>query len=308
MTIAATSRTRVAYIPEATFGATPATPTFLEIRRTNGNLATKKTTAVSEEIHLDRNVRAEYQLAQDVEGSYDFELTYGTFDDILAAALGGAWQTNALINGSTETSLTFEETVDLGGGAFSYHRFLGCEVEQLALNFSARKGVTGSVNLVGKQEVLDTAIIAGATYTAPNTNAVETSNSVASLAVAGLAPLPIVKSLSLNVANNLRKREQLGSLYVHSFGSGQLDVTGTLEAYFDSQALYNQVLAHGSGAISLTVGAVTAKKYTIAIPVAQFLDGARTLGGKNDDVMVSIPFRGVADASPKSISITRAVA
>lgn len=308
MTIASTSRTRAAYVSEVTFGTTPATPTFLEIRRTNGNLRTKKTTAVSEEIHLDRNVRAEYQLAQDVEGSYDFELSYGSFDDLLAGAVFGTWATNVLVNGSTEQSFTFEETTDVGGGSFTYSRFLGCEVDSLALNFAARKGVTGSVNLQGVSEAVDTAIITGATYTAPNTNIIETSNSVAALSVLGITPAPIVKTLSLNIANNLRKREKLGSLYIDSFGTGQIDVTGSLDAYFVSNALYQQVLSHGSGAISLTIGAVTNKKYTISIPVAQFLDGSRILGGKNDDVMVRIPFRGVADSAPKSISITRQVA
>ncbi|MBS4019537.1 MAG: hypothetical protein KGZ68_15020 [Dechloromonas sp.] len=308
MPIAPTSRTRVAYIAESAFGTTPSTPTFLEIRRTSGNLRTRKTTAVSEEIRLDRNVRAEYQLAQDVEGSYDFELTYGSYDDILEAAVGGAWNTNVLVNGSVEKSLTFEETIDVGGGSFAYHRFTGVEVDSLSLNFTARRGVTGSVTLQGKQEALDTAIISGATYTAPNTNVIETANSVASLAVASLSPVPIVRSLSLNIANNLRRHEVLGSLYTNSFGSGQLDVTGTLEAYFTSNALYQAVLDHGTGALALTIGSVTAKKYTISLPVIQFLDGAKRLGGKNDDVMVSIPFRAVADSAPKSISITRAVA
>ncbi len=97
-------------------------------------------------------------------------------------------------------------------------------------------------------------------------------------------------------------------LYVDSFGTGQFDLTGSLDAYFTSKALYDLVLAHGSGAIALTIGAVANKKYTISIPVAQFLDGSQILGGKNDDVMVRIPFRGVFDGTSKSVSITRAVA
>lgn len=308
MTIASTSRSRVAYVAETGLTLTPATPTFIEFRRTNGNLRTKKTTAVSEEIHLDRNVRAEYQLAQDVDGSYDFELSYATLDDILAAALFGTWATNVLINGSAESSFTFEETIDLSGGSFAYHRFVGCEIDKLALNYAARKGVTGSLNVMGVSEATDTAIITGATYTAPNTNGIETANSVASLAVASLSPAPIVKALTIDIANNLRRREKLGSLYTDSFGIGQFDVTGSFDAYFTSKTLYDLVLAHGSGAISLTIGATANKKYTISIPVAQFLDGSRTLGGKNDDVLVRVPFRGVADTAPKSISVTRAVA
>lgn len=307
MAIAVASRSRVAYVAETAFGTTPATPAFIEIRRTNGNLRTKKGTQVSDEMHLDRNVRDELQLAQDVTGSYDFELSYGTFDDILAAALQGSWATDVLTNGATEQSFTFEETADLGGGSFAYNRFLGCEVNGLTLNVPARKIVTGTVDIMGQQEAQDVAIIAGATYTAPNTNIIEVANSVASLSVAGLTPTPIVKNLTLNIGNNLRIRERLGSLYADSFGSGQMDITGSMDVYFSSNALYAAVLAHGSGALSFTIGGVTLKKYTISLPVIRFLDGARKVGGKNDDIMVTVPFRAIYDGS-KSISITRAVA
>lgn len=309
MAIAPTSRTRVAYVAEVTPGTTPATPTFLQIRRTGGEMSTKKTTAVSDEISLDRNVRDEFQVAQDPAGGYDFELTYGTFDDIFSAALFGSWAANVLTNGSTEQSLTFEQTVDFGGGSFGYSRFPLTLIDSLALEFTARKGVTGSIKTMAKQETLATSIITGATYTAANTNAVQTSVSVASLAIAGLSPVPKIKSLSLNIANNLRIRDVVGSLFTDSFGSGQIDVTGSFDAYFESNALYQAVLDHGGGAISLTVGAVTAQKYTISIPVVRFLDGARKLGGKNDDVMVTVPFRAINDSGiGGSIRITRAVA
>jgi len=308
MTIASTSRSRVAYIPEVTWGVTPATPAFQELRRTSGNLTTKKGTTVSDEIRLDRNVRDEYQVSQDVTGSYDLELSYGSYDDLLAAALFGDWSTNVLWNGSTEKSFTFEETVDLGGGTYAYSRFAGVEVSTLALNFNSRAAVKGSVSLMGKQETTGSAIISGATYVAPNTNKIETAVSVASLSVASLSPVPKIKSLSLNINNNLRVRDRIGSLYSEQFGMGQADITGTLEAYFESNALYDAVLAHGGGAISLVVGAVSTKKYQIDLPNVVFLDGAKKLGGKSDDVMVSLPIRALYDGSNGSMKITRAVA
>ncbi len=309
MTIASASKVRVAYVAETVIGTTPATPTFITLRRTTGNMRTKKTTLVSDEIQADRNVRGEYMVAQDPEGSYGFELSYGSFDDMLAGALFGSWTSNVLKNGTAEQSFTFEETVDTGAGTFAYSRFTGTEVSSMALTLASRSSVKGTMNMMGQQEVLDTAIIAGATYTAPNANAIMTSNQVASLTIAGITPAPKVKNLTLNIANNLRVRDKVGTLYSDSFGQGQCDVTGTLDCYFESNALYQQVLAHGGGALSCTVGQTTLQKYTIALPVLQFLDGARTLAGKNDDVMVSIPFRAIYDGvSGASINITRAVA
>jgi hypothetical protein len=306
MAIASTARTRAAYIAETEPGVTPATPTFKEFRRTTGNLRTKKTTVQSDQITLDRNVRDEYMVGQDVEGSYDFEFSADTHDDILAGALRGTWATNVLVNGVTEPSFTFEETIDLGG-SYAYHRFDGCVIDTLALSFASRKAITGSVNIKGQQQTLATAIISGATYTAATTTPVETAVNVASLTVAGASAK--VRSLSLNIANNLRGRETVGDLYVDSFGMGMCDVTGTIEAYFESNTLYQSVLDHGGGAVSLTAGGTADKKYTFLLPAVKFLDGAVKLGGKNDDVMVSIPFRAIYDATTAgSIKITRAVA
>src|SRR5579871_994869 len=180
MSFAASSKTRVAYVAETAWGTIPTTPTFLEIRRTNGNLRTKKTTVVSDEIHLDRNIRAEQQTGQDVTGSYDFELSYGSFDDMFAGAMMGTWSTNVLKNGTTEQSFTFEETVDWGSSK-GYARFTGCEVDSIDLTFASRQLVKGSIALLGQSESLDTTILTGATYTAPNTNPIETAASFASL-------------------------------------------------------------------------------------------------------------------------------
>lgn len=310
MTIAAASRSRVAYVAETGgFAVTPTAPSFIDIRRTSGNLATKKTTVVSDEIQLDRNVRDEFMVGQDVSGSYDFELSYGSFDDVIAGVLQGAWTANAISNGSTQQSFTFEEAVDLGGGNLAFSRYLGCELNTMTLTFASRAAVKGTMMLMGKQEALDTAALTGATYALPNTNPIMTSVMVAALAIAGVTPAPKVKQIALTISNNLRIRDRVGSMYSEEFGDGSCDVTGTIDAYFETNALYQAVLAHGGGALTMTVGAVSGSKYTFSLPNIVFLDGARRLGGKNDDVMVSIPFRARFDpTSGASITITRGVA
>lgn len=302
------SKTRVAFIAESAWGTTPSTPTFLTMRRTSGNMRTSKTIVRSEEIQLDRNVRQVLEAGQDAAGSYDFELSYGSMDPLLEGALQAAWSTNVLTVGGSRKPFTFEETVDLNDGGFSYSRFVGCEVNSLSLNFASRQAARGSIALMGKSETLDTSIISGATYTAPNTNTIETGINFASLSVHSLSPLPRVKSISLQIANGLRVRDGLGDKFSAQFGSGKCVITGSLQAYFSSNALYQKVLDHGAGAIEFTIGAVTNKKYTFALPAARFLDGARVIGGSSDDVMVEIPFEAEGTAAAPSLSITRAVA
>ncbi|MGN6549758.1 MAG: phage tail tube protein [Pararhizobium sp.] len=309
MPFASGSGLRVAYVAETDFGTTPATPAFTMLRTTSGGLRTNKTTDTSKEIQPDRNIRDMMLNGLDVTGSYPIELSYGTFDDIMAAALFGAWNVDVLKNGTTRQSLTFEETLTIGA-AESYSRFTGCMVNQFSLDIQARQTVTGSVDLMGQKETLDSAAVVGATYADADTEPVSTASAnVAALTVADLAPQPKIRRVQFQVANNLRTRPVVGDLYSEAFGEGMCEVTGTIEAYFASNALYQKVLDHGSGALSFTVGNAANKKYTFLFPKIIFGDGQVQKGGQTDDVIVSIPVQAVYDATEQaSVKISRAVA
>lgn len=309
MAFANGSERRTAYVAETVFGQTPATPDFKLLRITGGSLRTSKGTVTSDEIQADRNVRDELMVSQDVTGSYDFEFSGDTFDDFIAAALRGGWDNNVLKNGVLRPSFTVEETINFGG-ANSFSRFRGVAVNTMSLNLPSRQKVTGSFGLMGAQESLASAIVTGATYAATNTNQPATASAnVGTLSVSGTATPFRVKSLTLEVNNELRVRDAVGTMFSAEFGAGRSNVTGTIECYFEGNDQYQAVLDHGSGAISFTVGVEANKKYTILVPKARFLDGARNPGGNTDDAMISLPFRGIYDAATQaSIQITRAVA
>lgn len=304
-----TSQARFAYIAEVTAGTTPSTPTFKVMRVTGAGLQINKSTVTSDEIQPDRNVRDEALVGIDVAGSYGFELTYGSQDDLLESALRGTWASDVLKNGIARKTFSVEETLELGA-TDSFSRFVRAEVNTMSLNIPARGKVTGSFGMMARSEALATAIISGATYTAANTKPMMTASAhVAELTIGSISPAPKVRNLTLEINNNLRTRPVVGSLYSEDLGAGKCDVTGTIEAYFESNALYQAVLDHGNMAVSATIGVDTNEKYTIALPKVIFLNGQRQLGGVNDDVMVSIPFRAVYDATAAaSIVLTRAVA
>jgi hypothetical protein len=308
MAFASGSGVRVAAIAESVFGTTPTTPAFQTLRTTNGGLRTNKSTGTSNERQADRNVRDEFELGQDVSGSYDFELTYGTFDTILEALLFNTWASDVLINGVTPKSLTIEETYELGA-TDSFRRFTGCMVNTMSLAIGARAAVTGSFGIMGKQEALATAIVTGATYGDPSATPVATASAnVASLVIGSISPAPVVRSIQLQISNNLRTRPSVGTKYSAEFGAGRFDVTGTLECYFQSNALYTEVLAHALADLAFTVGVATTEKYTFEIGNLRLGDGNVTAGGNDDDIMVSIPFRGLLNDDDCTLSITREVA
>lgn len=307
MAFASGSETRVAFIAETAWGTTPSTPTFQVLRGAEFGLRTNKQTGTSEELRADRNVTDEFLLGLGTSGPARGELSYGTYDDFMAAALMGSWSSNVLKNGTTRSFFTVEETVELGA-TDSFSRFTGVYVNTMGLTINARAVVGINFGLMGKSEGLATTAIAGSTYTAANTKAIQTaSTGVASFTVASLSPT--VRSISLNIANNLRERPSVTTPYSAEFGLGRCDVTGEMEVYFESNAVYQAVLDHGGGAIACTIGTVTSEKYTLSLPNVVFLDGERTPRRQDTDIMVRIPFRAKYSAGDAaSLSITRAVA
>jgi len=307
MPFASGSGARLAYVAETVFGTTPATPTFKTLRATGAGMRTNKVTGTSNEIRADRNVSDEFLLGQDVAGSYNIEWSYGSFDELLEGLLQGTWASDILKNGVTPKSFTFEETLEMGA-TDSFSRFTGGMVNGMTLNIASRAAVTGSLSLMAQKETLGTAIVTGATYTAPGTEPISTASAnVASLTVAGSTPK--VRSLTLEITNNLRTRPVVGSQFSEEFGAGRFEVTGTVEAYFESNALYQSVLDHAGGALSFIIGNAANKKTRFDLPKIIFGNGERRVGGNDDDVMVNIPFRAVYEATEAcTLKLTRAVA
>jgi hypothetical protein len=304
-TVAASAVTRVARIAEATWATTPATPAFKNLRVIDAGIQTNKTVKPIMELAVHRNVMDEVQAFQAAGASYKFALSYGSFDDVMADALFGAWTSDVLVNGIVRNSATYEETLQLNG-ALSFSRLTGGMVDSFDINIASQSEITGGFSVKGQKETLDTAIIASATYVASNTKQVmSTGVSVAALAVASLVT-PKVKSLSLQIKNSLRERPVIDSLYSIALGESLIDVTGTIELYFFDNAHYQKVLDHGGGDLTFTLGQTTLEKYLFDMPSIVFLDGKRNVGGVGNDVLVSIPFRAKYDGT-KSMQITRAV-
>lgn len=103
------SRHSMAYIAEATYGVTPASPAFKTLRHTATSLALSKETLESEELRADRQTADMRHGAYQVGGDLSFELSYGAYDDFLQAVMGGTWATahDSLSQSLSATATTF---------------------------------------------------------------------------------------------------------------------------------------------------------------------------------------------------------
>ena len=112
----------LAFIKEIIAGTTPSTPVLKKIRNNGGNgVANERSVLQSGEIRSDRGI-SDIRLGQNQPGaSVPFEFSYGSFDDLLAGALGNRWK----------GAVTFSGTLAFSGATITH-----ASADFLALGFN----------------------------------------------------------------------------------------------------------------------------------------------------------------------------
>ena len=85
------SRSKTGYVAEVTKGVTPSTPAIQNMRLTSSQLAYTPSRVTSNEIRSDRMVADQILTKLDAGGNIGFELSFHSYDDMIAGALQGAW-------------------------------------------------------------------------------------------------------------------------------------------------------------------------------------------------------------------------
>lgn len=293
---------------EVTWGVTPATPAFnyLRVKEGSGMTPTKQTDIIRQ-LTQHANPVDLVQLGQDASGSYALVPSYGgAFETLLLATIRqSAFTTNVAWNGRAVLSKTFEEKIT--GTAAAYLRYTGVEVESMDLNIAARGQMEATVNLQGKVGAVATTAITGATYTAMNTEEVYNALGVAGIAIQSLSPVPSVRSLSASIKHALTPINALGSSSRLGNAFDQIEATGSVETLFEDTNALNAFLTHASGAITFTVGTVTAKKYKFTFPKVYFSEGKVSQSGTGP-VLVTLGFTAVYDGTNGTVKIEKAIA
>lgn len=169
----------------------------------------------------------------------------------------------------------------------------GMRVSGLKLVATAATIITGTVTFMGKQ-----VLRAGTTYatTTQATNVSPVMTAAAHIGTIYQNGTPIaagIKSIEIDVNNNLRNSTQIGSLYPYAVGYGFQDVTGKVEVFFEDATLYDQLINHTATELSFPVTDDLGSTYVITIPSVLFTDGYPLASGGNADVMLPLTFSAI---------------
>lgn len=213
-----------------------------------------------------------------------------------------------LRNGVTRKSFTLEKEF---ADKTQFFSFSGMVVNTMSLSFAANQIATGTFSFLG-----GAAARAGATVGTGAANAATTNtpmNGVSNLSNIKEAGSPLsgifFQSVDLNINNNVRPIDAIGTLGHIDVGAGTIEVTGTINAYFEDGNLYDKYVAGTETSVSFEMTDADGNRYLVNMPRVKFSSGAPTAGGLNQDVLLPLGFQAIKDQTfGHSVQIDRAPA
>ena len=224
-------------------------------------------------------------------------------------------------NGVADTSFTVQKSfsdVDSGEGM----QGVGMTVDSYSISVSPENIITTNVTFQGQNASHLAALTTGSQVAASTAEILNAVDNVAGIYVKRgtsgqdtlLRPLSGVTSFELNISNNLRMRNEVGTLGPASFGQGAIDVNGTIQVYYDAatsdiiEKLYegfedsSLAIALESGKVNEGFGAETGATATnnttaicIHLPRVKFIGATRTATGTGTDIIAELSFQAFYD-------------
>jgi len=367
------NRIRMSYIAEDTYGETKTGSNLQTLRLTGESVKMDTDTTSSNELRSDRQTSDIIRNNISASGSIEWEMSYGAYDDLIAAWLmSSGWSspvsvtattiaavnaTNSItdsgdgfgtlvagqwikvsgfdtaanngyfkietaaageitVSGGTLTDESAGEsvTIQMGGQvtqgttstSFNIERAYtdiagefvlntGMMVSSGSMNISPDQIITGSFDFLGRQAA-SMAASAGTGYTAAPTNSVMNAIDNVNVLLSDGSSFS-AREFSLSLNNNLRTRLQIGHLGAISIGTGTVDVTGSLTAYFQSSADMDKYRNFTTTSIAIALEDVSGNGYVIELPSVKFTDGTDNASGKNTDIMATLNWSAFMDAT-----------
>lgn len=216
----------------------------------------------------------------------------------MAAETGGGdeqiTQSAAVMAGTKRRSFSVQrEFGDIG----KFQVFTGVSVNTLALSIAPNSMVNATFGLWAKDMIAANAAITGST-----TAAATTSSPVDSFTGAikeGGAAIAIVTALELNLENGLESRPYVGSKTSAEPSIARSNVTGTVTAYFEDDALLQKFLNETESSISVELLDPSGNGYRVTLPRVKYMTGRADVGGEGD-ITIPLEFRALRDSTEET--------
>ncbi|RUR26844.1 hypothetical protein ELY33_17195 [Vreelandella andesensis] len=274
------------------------------IRRTGDALTAGTETVRSDEIRSDRQRSGQKATTITAGGTLDFEMSSGSFDSFLAAALCTDWTTDVLTVGTTTKRF---DVIKSYLADDEHIVFKDMEVGQLSLTAESGQKITGQITFAGR-EVDDDYDITGDTFTEATTGLIfDSSNNLNGVTVDGM-PLSgtVFKALGLTINNNHQTDQAVGEKFQNHF-KGSCDITTTSTIRMASAALdLWRSSTLGNVPVALAFNMADGNGYSYAFELGEVYLSTEPPSGALDAILdLSADGTAAVDSTGEMITITR---
>lgn len=293
------SRQSLYHVAEVTPGTTPATPTLIEIPIAGiPTLNVEKDNFRSNVIKAHRQSTTIRHGVRRASGEIPIELAYGDFDSLFESLMHSTWSTNVLKVGTTQKFFTFERRFpDIS----EYLPFTGCMINSMSLSAQPNGMITGSFGVLGFGGMTPASATVATTSTAATGN--EPFDGFTGTITEGGSSASVT-ALELNFTNNGALPYKIGSPIAPHINSGMFAATGTITAFFESEALVNKFLAETESALVVEFEGITGGDLEFTLPALKYTGSNITEA--DEGLLVQMPFEAYYDTSASTtLTITR---
>ena len=235
--------------------------------------------------------------------STEIVVTGGTLVDESATPPVTITQGDQIVNGTTLTTMSMERDYQDLSGSAQFAQYLGMALDTFTLDTNTDGILTGAFGLIGKKGQSASATGGdGSNTAAPTKPVMNAVDNVKKIVEAGSSYG--VTQIGMSIANNLRARQQVGTLGAISLGSGTMQASGSHTAYYDDETVIDKYLndtetslaqvfedSNTGGSLGLGNG------YVIDFPRVKYTDGQRVGGGINQDVLAQMQWQAFRHAT-----------
>lgn len=304
MATASNAKTKIGIVKEAAFGVTPATPTFQAQKHNSETLSMTINEVLDESKTDSREYNYTLQGTRSVQGTIDGPLDRTNYSTLFESAFFNEWDNNVLSIGDERISMSIEKATDNG----AYFLYKGMVVNSFSFDSAAADAtVNVSFDLLGLSESTGTTSASDDPYTAASN--ILPFTSCGGTLLEGGAPLAQVSSISLSVDNGITPEYYWGNCDVGDLVTGRVEVTGTLEVYFNDLTIYEK-FRNGTATslqFTLTNAASGGSTYTFNMPNVRYTGASLPSSAGSESMIVSLEFRALYDntAGASGLTITR---
>ena len=288
----------IKYVPESAYGITPSNSTdWNYLRYSSETINADLSFVESSAVERDRMLREYVQTAVSVSGGFSSDFSLGIYDKFIESVFCSTWNGDNLDIGYNYTSFTFEKHyIDLD----KYSYFTGMRVNEMNLNIVPNDKITSTFNFLGKESDVSTQSLVGVlgSVTDYPYAPITVSNRVGALLVDNNPVELQVTELTLNINNNLRQRNCIGSKSPVDTLLGEATVTGTISMFLTANAweMYKKVATQEDMSFYYEIDDGD-NKLLILLPRIRLNSPTPTITGKDNDVYVQFEFRALRDNS-----------